>query len=160
MLSVIKKTKNKCVNNKPTVYCFTWHQDGHNIIYLFKNYISQNASVLLSFLLWLFNKQFFLKVKQTRFKIYYINKTHKWKNLFINKLHFYVLITKSLYIIFIIKHVDLTCPLAKPERSRVQSLLKLSADTDPYCWPTAVLPKHHFNTCLGSVRKRNRKEYI
>lgn len=42
-------------------------------------------------------------------------------------------IIKSLYIIFIIKHVDLTCPLAKPERSRVQSLLKLSADTDPYC---------------------------
>lgn len=94
------------------------------------------------------------------YKIHYINKTHVWKNLFINKLHFYVLIIKSLYIIFIIKFVDLTCPLAKPERSRVQSLLKLSADTDPYCWPTAVLPKHHFNTCLGSACKRNRKEYI
>ena len=48
---------------------------------------------------------------------------------------------------------NLTCPLAKPERRRVQSLLKLRADTEPYCCPTAVLPRHHFNTCLGSTEK-------
>jgi hypothetical protein len=46
-----------------------------------------------------------------------------------------------------------TCPLANPHNSLVQSLLKLRADTDPYWAPTAVLPKHHFNTCLGSKNK-------
>jgi len=43
-----------------------------------------------------------------------------------------------------------TCPRAKPARSREQSLLKERADTAPYWAPTAVLPRHHFNTSFPS----------
>ena len=53
-------------------------------------------------------------------------------------------------------NVILTCPFANPVRSRVQSLLKLSADTAPYCAPTAVDPKHHFITCFGSENTQGR----
>ena len=45
------------------------------------------------------------------------------------------------------------CPRAKPLRSRVQSLLKLREDTAPYWAPTAVLPRHHFNICFGSMNR-------
>lgn len=72
---------------------------------------------------------FSFKSKTTRFKIYDINKICVVKLIY-QQAPFLRLILKSLYAI---KFEDLTCPLAKPERSRVQSLLKLSADTDPYC---------------------------